>query len=110
MSLISAVSEQSWTTFRKLVQERFPHATLYGLRVEWGVVVGYDRVRFTRIFDREAVRPQAFDGPANERWDRFISFCAGIADGRLPEVHFRDGDPSLAQFEEPGAEFLSAHT
>ena len=109
MSLMPAVSAQSWTTFRKLVQERFPHATLYGLRVERGVVVSYERVRFTRVFDRAAGRPAAFDGPANERWERFIRFCSGIADGQLPEVHFRDGDPSLAQFEEPGGEFLTAH-
>ena len=109
MSLMPAVSAQSWTRFRKLVQERFPHATLYGLRVERGVVVSYERVRFTRVFDRAAGRPAAFDGPANERWERFIRFCSGIADGQLPEVHFRDGDPALAQFEEPGGELMPAH-
>ena len=98
------ISEQSWAGFRRLVQERFPHATLYGLRIERGVAVGYERVRFTRAFDRAADRPAVSAPPADERWQRFMRFCAGVAQGRLPEVHFRDGNPCLAQLEEPGVE------
>lgn len=107
MSPMSAASAQGWTQLRKLVQERFPHATLYGLRLEGGIVVSYERVRFTRVFDREAGRPAACRGAADEHWERFICLCAGMADGRLPEVHFRDGNPALAQFEEPGGELKS---
>lgn len=103
MAQMSAVSEQSWAGFRRLVQERFPHATLYGLRIERGIAVSYQSARFTRVFDRDASRTAVAE-TANERWERFTRFCVGISDGQLPEVHFRDGNPCLVQFEEPGGE------
>lgn len=96
------IAEQGWTGFRKLIMERFPHATLYGLRIERGVPAGYERARSSRVFDREAAARAAEQH--NESWSRFIRFCAGIGHGTLPEIHFRDGNPGFAQLDEPGQE------
>lgn len=94
------IEEQGWAGFRILVAARFPHATLYGLRIERGLAVSYQRARFTKVFDREAAATS--QAPLNERWAGFIRFCSALGDGTLPEVHFRDGNPCLAQLEEPG--------
>ncbi|MCR4295987.1 MAG: hypothetical protein NUW21_10660 [Elusimicrobia bacterium] len=100
MSLMSAVSEQSWTIFRKLVQERFPHGKAYGVKVVGGVVVSFERVQYTRNFSAQPAGRQSQD--ANDQWCRFMLFCWEAGNAVLPEVHFRDGNPYLAQLEEPG--------
>jgi hypothetical protein len=102
MSPTIAESEQGWAGFRKLVEERFQHATLYGLRIERGVAAGYRRARLSRVFDREATARAT--AQHNESWSRFMCFCAKIGHGTLPEVHFRDGNPGFAQLDEPGRE------
>lgn len=99
-------SERSWAKFRRLVGERFPYATLYGVRVESGVAVGYERAVFTRAFDREPAQFGNTGGPASEHWHRFIRLCAELGNGKVPEVHFRDGNPSVAQFEESGQRLM----
>lgn len=96
------IPEQGWTGFQTLIAQRFAHATLYGLRIERGMAVSYQRVRFTKAFDRPTSSAAPAQRPLNERWAGFVRFCAAIGDGVVPEVHFRDGAPCLAQLEEPG--------
>ncbi len=96
------ITQLDWICFREMIVERFPHATLYGLRIERGVAMSYQRARFTKVFDRVAAVTAPPQAPQNERWAGFIRFCAAVGTGTLPEVHFRDGNPCLAQLEEPG--------
>lgn len=93
-------TEPHWTQFQHLVRERFPHGKAYGVKVVGGVVVSFERVQYTRTFSAQPAGRQSQD--ANDQWCRFMLFCWEAGDAVLPEVHFRDGNPCLAQLEEPG--------
>mgnify|MGYP001571497637 FL=1 len=93
-------SDLRWTQFQQMVRARFPHGKAYGVKVAGGVVVSFERVQYTRAFSAPpAGRPSQ---AANDQWCRFMLFCWETGDAVLPEVHFRDGNPCLAQLEEPG--------
>ena len=97
-------SEPRWTQFQQLVRERFPHGKAYGGKVAGGVVVSFERVQYTRTFSAQPAgrQPQDF----SDQWRSFMLFCRETGNAVLPEVHFRDGNPYLAQLEEPGGQSI----
>ncbi|MEK6536256.1 MAG: hypothetical protein AABZ63_02080 [Actinomycetota bacterium] len=97
-------TEPRWTQFQHLVRERFPHGKAYGVKVVGGVVVSFERVQYTRTFSAQPAGRQSQD--ANDQWCRFMLFCWEAGNAVLPEVHFRDGYPYLAQLEEPGGQLI----
>ena len=99
-------TEPRWEKFQRLVRERFPHGKVYGVRVRGGVVVAFDRVLFTRTFGGQPTVAASRD--RGDQWRRFMLLCQEAENAVLPEVHFRDGDPYLAQMEEPGCELSPA--
>lgn len=101
-------TEPRWTQFQQLVRERFPHGKAYGVKVVEGVVVSFERVQYTRTFSAQPASRQPPD--ANDLWCRFMLFCWEAGDAVLPEVHFREGNPYLAQLEEPGGQLIPSIT
>jgi hypothetical protein len=95
-----------WEKFQRLARERFPHGKVYGVRVRGGAVVAFERVLYTRTFGEQT--PAAPSRARGDQWRRFMLLCQEAGDAQFPEVHFRDGEPYLAQMEEPGCELTPA--
>ena len=98
--------EPRWEKFQRLARERFQHGKVYGVRVRGGIVVAFERVLCTRTFgDQAPARPPQDCG---DQWRRFMFFCREAGTAQFPEVHFRNGEPYLAQMEEPGCDLTQA--
>ncbi|MFA6093657.1 MAG: hypothetical protein WCU88_08880 [Elusimicrobiota bacterium] len=103
-------SRERWLSFMKLVYEKYPFCTMYGVHVENGIIISCKNIQRSLLFGDSNTSPVE-PGPElfDAKWQALETLCTQLGSGTLAELKFGDAKPLSAKIAEAGRRFKHFH-